>query len=190
MAIRSIKGIQIEEEDLNPLNDLERKDQSLSYFYGTVTQMAFAETGEEVMEIWQNARKHLKQVYQVSDYAEEDFHVFDMELARCSIQRAAQLEGEQKAREKAKFNYAEEERQEITKLRDEKRKSAAQKLFMESVMALESAMARSEILKIHEKFEADLEAIYDGSWTKKHDQTIWIYLMVKRLARVAARKID
>jgi hypothetical protein len=187
MTTRIIGGIRINESDLTPLNDQDRKDLSLDFFYGAVTQMTFAESGLDVLRIWENARKYLKEVYLVSEYAEQDFHVFDMELARCSMQRAAQLKSYPQSKEIVVFNFGNEEKDNLAKIRDGKRKPQAENLFIEAVLAMESANDGKEVLMIHENYERELRALYYGSWVKNNDLPIWTYLMVKRLNRAAKR---
>jgi hypothetical protein len=140
-----------------------------------------------VLRIWENARKYLKEVYLVSEYAEQDFHVFDMELARCSMQRAAQLKSYPQSKEIVVFNFGNEEKDNLAKIRDGKRKPQAENLFIEAVLAMESANDGKEVLMIHENYERELRALYYGSWVKNNDLPIWTYLMVKRLNRAAKR---
>lgn len=183
--VNKINGISVDQSNLLPLHDEERRESALTYFYGAVTRMTLAEASDEVLRIWQSARKHLKEVYLVSDYADEDLHVFEMEMARCVIQRASQLNIVPPT--ERLFDFSVDEQDRIARITDWKLKQLVKVRFMDTVDALNAAQSREEVLKIHEGYERYLDFLYKHSWAKRIDLPIWFDLMNRRLAGVAKK---
>lgn len=177
--MKEINGLKIYENELKPLYDEVRKRDALTYFYGTVAELAVAKTRPEIYEIWQHARRHLEGVYLVSDYRKEDFHVLDMSLARAVRQRGDQLNGPLPVKPKLPA-LTPEEQLEVESLYDRAKIKPVRRVLRLTIKEFRMACTEQEIEAVYQNSSNRLVEVYCESEHKERDLTVCLLLLAHR----------
>jgi len=175
--------------ELGNLKDFELKTEAIRVFYDARTKMALLLDPDKVWAVYEEASEDLRDLYNQSKDAKNDFGLLDFLLKRAAWEKLKGF-GLEPVRERTKLiQFTPEEVLEIESLQDKELVNMVKGVFSNLVVEMKTERKDvDKLLAVFHNGERILRTIYEESVHKDNDLSKWHMMLIKRLHRISKRK--